>query len=123
VTIASDTQKERTTTDARGHFCFVSLAPGSYVVSVSKFGYETASSTVSISADSQSGLAVGLRRRIVGVMVDGPSMVTNFIRQAVVSDEYSIPPEWPFYSFDGHDMYALHFIPGLTFGWAPVLSR
>ncbi|MEO7201934.1 MAG: carboxypeptidase-like regulatory domain-containing protein [Candidatus Tumulicola sp.] len=123
VTITSEVQNERTTTDARGYFCFVSLAPGSYVVSVSRYGYETTNSTVLISADNESWLTVELRSRIVRVVVDGPWLMTNFVRQGIVSDVYSIPAEWPFYSFDGHDIYALHFIPGLTFGAGPVLSR
>jgi Carboxypeptidase regulatory-like domain len=123
VTITSEVQEERTTTDARGYFSFDSLVPGPYVVSVSQYGYETASATVLIGADNESRLTVGLRPRIMRVVLDGPWLMTNFVRSAIVSDVYSIPSEWPFYSFDGHDIYALHFIPGVTFGAGTVLSR
>lgn len=76
-----------------------------------------------ISADNESRLTVELRPQILHVVVDGPGLMTNFVRPGVVSDVYSIPSEWPFYSFDGHDIYALHFIPGVTFGAGPALSR
>ena len=40
VTVTSPSQSASTTTDARGHFAFVSLAPDEYTVALQKTGYE-----------------------------------------------------------------------------------
>jgi hypothetical protein len=123
VVIASSSQREQTTTDARGNFCFVSLAPGSYVLSVSRVGYETTTKEVIILADSSLHVSVGIPRRMANVRIDGYANTMAWVQQRTIADVYALRPGLPFYSFNGTDIYALHFVPGLTFGAGPVLSR
>jgi Carboxypeptidase regulatory-like domain len=124
VTVSSPAQREATTSDATGHFSFVSLAPGVYVVTVSREGYATQTySNVAVNADASTAIALLTFRplRQIGSVLD--YHYPSIFQDHVTSDVYVVTPVTPFYSFDGHDIYALHFIPGLTFGDAPALSR
>ncbi len=124
VTVSSPAQREVTTSDATGHFSFVSLSSGVYVVTVSREGYATqAYSNVAVNADTSTAIALLTFRplRQIGSVLD--YHYPSSFQEHVTSDVYVVTPVTPFYSFDGHDIYALHFIPGLTFGAAPALSR
>jgi hypothetical protein len=125
VTATSPAQRERSVSDASGHFVFVSLTPNTYVVTAMKKGYQPISyPDVRVSADSSTTLAVSAHPAIrIVAIIDGPWMGSTIVRLYDTADGYTLRPEMPFYSFDGHDIYALHFVPGVTFGAGPVLSR
>ena len=124
VTVASPSQREQTVSDAKGHFSFVSLAPDTYTVTISRPGYGTiAYREVVVNADASSTVAVTVERlywTIDGLRV---RQKTDLVQPRTTADVYVVPATWPFYSFNGTDIYALHFVPGLTFGAAPELSR
>jgi hypothetical protein len=128
VIVQSPAEREQTTTDAKGGFTFVSLMPNTYTVFVSTRGYgTTVIPNVAVEADVTHDLPIALRHyKIVAHLFDcpAPSILTcTYIAAHQTYEVYVVSPRTPFYSFDGRDIYALHFIPGLTFGAGPVLSR
>src|SRR5690242_159155 len=61
VTATSPSQSASSTTDARGHFAFVSLAPDEYTLSLDKTGYTPVSySGVAVFADAQQTLTISM---------------------------------------------------------------
>jgi hypothetical protein len=124
VTVTSPSQREQTVTDANGHFSFVSLAPNTYAVTISRPGYGTiAYREVAVNADASSSVVVAVQRlywTIDGLRV---RQKTDLVQPRTTADVYVVPATWPFYSFNGTEIYALHFVPGLTFGSGPELSR
>jgi hypothetical protein len=123
VTVSSPSQVERTVTDPAGHFSFVSLAPGAYELSASRTRYQPTVVSVNITADASQSVYVRLQPLVAVIERLYARPVPSLVHRAGTSDPYEVQSTWPFYSFDGHDTYALHFIPGLTFGSGPVLSR
>jgi Carboxypeptidase regulatory-like domain len=122
IVIESSSQREQTTSDAFGRFSVVSLYPGNFTVVVSRSGYASARyEDVAVSADVWAQLPVTPRRHLITGISD--SHYPSLVRERVTSDVYTVTPAIPFYSFGGNDMYALHFIPGLTFGSGPALPR
>jgi hypothetical protein len=118
IVIESSSQREQTTSDAFGRFSVVSLYPGNFTVVVSRSGYASARyEDVAVSADVWAQLPVTLRRHLITGISD--SHYPSLVRERVTT----VTPAIPFYSFGGNDMYALHFIPGLTFGSGPALPR
>ncbi|MBV8197863.1 MAG: carboxypeptidase regulatory-like domain-containing protein, partial [Candidatus Eremiobacteraeota bacterium] len=62
ISVTSPSQNASTTTDARGHFAFVSLAPDEYTISLQKEGYEPLSyAGVAVLADAQQTLTLAMR--------------------------------------------------------------
>ncbi len=123
VIVASPAQHEQSVSDVSGRFSFVSLAPGVYVVTVTREGYEPQTyPNAYVNADVSTAIAILTFRplRLIGVI---DYHYPSIFQHRVTSDFYVVTPATPFYSFDGHDIYALHFVPGLTFGAGPVLSR
>ncbi len=95
VTVASASATSSTLTDNAGHYTFVSLAPDSYTVSVSKNGYEAASiSGVTVYSD-QNQTAPLLKARksnlkeIGRVTSRAPS---ELVKPGTTADVYSISP-------------------------------
>src|ERR1700733_14539448 len=91
VTVTSPSQKAATTTDARGHFAFVSRAPDEYTISLSKSGYEPLSyAGVAVLADAQQTLTLNMRvvlRTIANVTSRSSS---SLVRPGTTADVYSI---------------------------------
>jgi len=79
VTAASPSQTGTTTTDASGHFLFISLAPDTYSVSASKTGYNAATVPgVTVVSDQSRTISIVLQRTIktlTSVTVRGESLV------------------------------------------------
>jgi Carboxypeptidase regulatory-like domain len=124
ITVISPAQREQTTTDVRGEFSFVSLAPDTYIVRISSAGYSPyAYVSVVVDADGQQKMTVTLTKRSIAHLIGCPPPGLMPCSYEAKSDVYVVSPRTPFYSFNGHDIYALHFVPGLTFGTGPVLSR
>lgn len=94
-----------------------------YVVTVTREGYEPQTyPNAYVNADASTAIALLTFRplRLIGVI---DYHYPSIFQHRVTSDFYVVTPVTPFYSFDGHDIYALHFVPGLTFGAGLVLSR
>ena len=61
VTVASPSQTSSTTTDSRGHFAFVSLAPDEYTISLERSGYSPVSyAGIAVFADAQQTLTFAM---------------------------------------------------------------
>ncbi len=88
-TSASEVSTART--DASGRFIFISLAPDTYTVSVSKTGYEPATEPgISVFADSQAVAQLRMQsalKTIANVRTRGTS---NLVRSGTTADVYSI---------------------------------
>jgi Carboxypeptidase regulatory-like domain len=124
VVVTSPAQREQTETDAAGRFVFISLAPATYAVTIvgRQFG-TTSIQNVAVNADATTSVVARISRlfwTIDGLRVRPKE---SLIQPGSVADGYVIPSYWPLYDFNGTDIYALHFVPGLTYGTAPELSR
>jgi hypothetical protein len=90
VTAAAPSQTISTTTNASGHFLFISLAPDTYTVSASKNGYNVASVPgVTVVSDQARTIAIVMQRTIktlTSVTVRGESLV----RPGTTSNVFSI---------------------------------
>ncbi len=93
VTAASPSQSATLTTDANGHYAFISLAPDTYTVSVEKTGREPFSiSGVTVQADQSQveQLATTAALTTIGRVTARSS--GSLVRSGVTSDVYNITP-------------------------------
>ncbi|MBD5657322.1 MAG: carboxypeptidase regulatory-like domain-containing protein, partial [Candidatus Eremiobacteraeota bacterium] len=91
VTVASPSQLATATTDSGGHFSFLSLIPDTYVVSISRQGYEdTSISGVTVAADNSRtvNLTVGKALRTIGEV--RTRAAGSLVKPGTTSDVYSI---------------------------------
>ncbi len=91
VAVASPSQSAATETDAGGSFRFLSLAPDTYVLSVTLEGYDTVSQpAVTVQADQSETVDVTLQKtlRTIGKVTRRAS--GDLIRPGVTSDVYSV---------------------------------
>ncbi|MEO6990816.1 MAG: TonB-dependent receptor [Candidatus Baltobacteraceae bacterium] len=92
VSLASPSQTATTTTDANGGFTFISLAPDSYVLSLSAQGYDDFSTSgISVLADQVQnvpGLRLAKRLQTIGHVTARPS--GNIVKPGTTSDVYSV---------------------------------
>lgn len=88
VTVASPSQTATATTDAQGHFAFVSLAPDTYSVSVEKQGYQLVSQTgVVVFADNTQTVTIPLLKVIGKVTTRAASAL---VKPGTTADVYSV---------------------------------
>ncbi|MEO7201933.1 MAG: carboxypeptidase-like regulatory domain-containing protein [Candidatus Tumulicola sp.] len=124
VVVTSPSQREQTVTDASGRFVFISLSPATYDVIISGGGFRTiAMQDVAVSADATTSIVARVSR--VYWLIDGMRVrpKASLLQPGRTADAYVLPSFWPLYDVNGTGVYALHFIPGLSFGSATVLSR
>src|SRR5581483_9796635 len=91
VTVASPSQTATTTTDAKGSFAFVSLAPDTYALTIAKAGYERiVSAGITVQADQELSqrFAVAPSLTQIGSVVSRSPQ--DAVRPGVTSDVYSI---------------------------------
>ncbi len=91
VTATSPSQTATTTTDANGHFTFVSLVPDTYTVTASKDGFDTTSqSGVTILADATQVLRVTLNptTKVLGHVTS--TAQASLVRAGTTADVYSV---------------------------------
>lgn len=91
VQVAAPSESAATTTDGSGHFAFLSLAPDTYTVTVSKTGY-SANSTPGISIFADQALTVSLKlaktlKQIAHVTSQGTG---NLVRSGTTVDVYAV---------------------------------
>jgi hypothetical protein len=130
VTIEAPAQRESAVSDSAGHFSFVSLVPGTYTITAARSGFGDTKYTVYVAADTSSRLPIALQhdqrwigRGIRGVHRDYAFRPNEMVRAGIVPDVYVVLSSWPYYDVNGTDIYAIHFIPGLTFGSGTVMAR
>ncbi len=91
ITVTSPSQTASTTTDARGHFAFVSLAPDEYTISLQKEGYDPLSyAGVAVLADAQQTLTLNMRVALRTIASVTSRSATSLVRPGTTADIYSI---------------------------------
>ena len=91
VTVTSPSQSATVTTDARGHFFFLTLQPDTYTVTASKSGYQPV--TISgqlISADSVQRLILRLGKALETIARTTTIASGSLVRPGTTADVYSI---------------------------------
>jgi len=91
VTVTSPSQSAATTTDAHGHFAFVSLAPDEYTISLQKPGYEPLSyAGVAVLADAQQTLTLNMRVALKTIANVTSRSASSLVKPGTTADIYSI---------------------------------
>ncbi|HET9342424.1 MAG TPA: TonB-dependent receptor [Candidatus Eremiobacteraceae bacterium] len=91
VTASSPSQLEAVTTDANGVFVFISLAPDTYTITVSKDGYDIASLPgITVVADQSRNIGVTLQKTAKTLATISTRAATSLVRPGTTSDVYSI---------------------------------
>ena len=91
VSVTSPSQSAGTTTDARGHFAFVSLAPDEYTISLKRAGYSPGSyAGVAVFADAQQTLALSMRVALKTIASVTSRSASSLVRPGTTADLYSV---------------------------------
>jgi len=91
VTVTSPSQHATQTTDASGHFSFVSLAPDTYVVSALKEGYAPATlAGVTVFADQSQTLEVHMTRALKTIATVRSQAQGSLVRAGTTTDVYAV---------------------------------
>jgi hypothetical protein len=91
VAISSPSQSASATTDQQGRFAFLSLAPDTYTVTISKAGYQTlASAGVTIQADQSADLTFPVSRTLRQIGSTTSRASTDVVRPGQTQDVYSV---------------------------------
>jgi len=91
VTVTSPSQSATATTDARGHFAFVSLAPDEYTLSLEKTGYAPVSySGIAVFADAQQALTFSMRLALRTIASVTSRSGSSLVRPGTTADLYSV---------------------------------
>ena len=91
VTVISPSQTSSTTTDAAGHFRFISLTPDTYTVSVDKTGYQTASAAgISVFADTTQVADIRLQPLLKTIAAVRSQAAGSLVKSGTTADVYSV---------------------------------
>jgi hypothetical protein len=91
VSVTSPSQSASTTTDARGHFAFVSLAPDEYTIALQKSGYAPISyAGVGVFADAQQTLTLTLHLALKTIASVTSRAASSLVRPGTTADLYSV---------------------------------
>src|SRR5579871_4286334 len=91
VTVTSPSQTAATSTDARGHFAFVSLAPDEYTIALEKSGYAPLSyAGVTVLADAQQTLSLSMRVALKTIANVTSRSASSLVKAGTTADIYSI---------------------------------
>ncbi len=91
VKVASASQTATATTDGGGHFSFISLAPDTYVVTVTKQGYNPNSYPgVTIFADQSQTLALRLPKGLRQIAHVAATAAGSLVKSGTTADVYSV---------------------------------
>jgi hypothetical protein len=91
VTATSPSQQASTTTDAGGHYAFLSLAPDTYVVTGEKSGYDAASRPgVTVYADQNVTVALAMRKSLRTIAHVTSAAAGALVRPGTTADIYSV---------------------------------
>jgi Carboxypeptidase regulatory-like domain/TonB-dependent Receptor Plug Domain/TonB dependent receptor len=91
VSVSSPSQSASTTTDASGRFTFLSLAPDTYTVTITKSGYVTVTQGgVTVQADGSVDVSYTAQRTLVQIGKTSARASTDVVRPGQVQDVYSV---------------------------------
>ncbi|MBV8343809.1 MAG: TonB-dependent receptor [Candidatus Eremiobacteraeota bacterium] len=91
VSVTSPSQSASTTTDARGHFAFVSLAPDEYTISLKRAGYSPISyAGIAVFADAQQTLTLSMRVALKTIANVTSRSSSSLVRPGTTADLYSV---------------------------------
>ncbi len=91
VTASAPSQTTTATTDANGHFVFLSLAPDTYTVSAAKSGYDPGSvSGVSVFADSVQTVTVSIHSSLKTIASVHSTAAGSLVKSGTTADVYSV---------------------------------
>jgi hypothetical protein len=91
IAAVSPSQAASTTTDSKGNFLFLSLAPDSYTVSVTKDGYQPVSTPgVTVFADQTQTLALTSAKSLETIAKVRTSLAGSLVKAGTTSDIYSV---------------------------------
>ncbi len=91
VMVTSPSQTASETTDASGHFSFLSLAPDSYTVTASKAGYNTTSYPgVTVFADQSLTLTISLQTALKTIAKVTARSAGSLVKPGTTADVYSV---------------------------------
>lgn len=91
VKAASPSQTVSATTDAGGHFQFLSLAPDTYTVSVSKEGYNPAAYPgITVFADQSQTINIKLQKGLKTIANVSARAAGNLVKSGTTADVYSV---------------------------------
>jgi len=94
VTVAGPSQTLTTTTDRRGRFTFLSLAPDSYALSAEKQGYDPfVLSGVTAVADQNQTQAITMQRIEKEIGHVQARLQSGIVQPGMTADVYTVPPE------------------------------
>jgi len=91
VTAQAPSQTTTATTDANGHFVFLSLAPDTYTVSSTKNGYDPASiAGVTVFADSVQTVTVSMRASLKTIASVHSQAAGSLVKSGTTADVYAV---------------------------------
>jgi hypothetical protein len=91
VTASSPSQTISTTTDASGRFTFISLTPDTYTVSVTKDGYQPASTAgVTVFADAVQSVSLRLISALKTIAHVSSTATESLVKRGTTADVYAI---------------------------------
>jgi hypothetical protein len=93
ITVASPSQTATATTDASGHFSFLSLAPDTYLVSAQKPGYDSVTlQGVTIQADTSQSITLNAQKALQQIGRTSSRAASDLVKPGTTADVYSIDP-------------------------------
>ncbi len=91
VTATSPTDTATTTSDAHGHFAFVSLAPDTYTVTASKEGYDTTTQPgITVTADNTHTITLNTRQSVKTLAREVIRATGELVKPGTTADVYSV---------------------------------
>lgn len=91
ITVTSPSQSASTTTDGRGHFTFVSLAPDTYTVAAQLKGYDpTSLAGVSVFADQAFSISLQLHKTLREIAKVSARSASALVKPGTTADIYSV---------------------------------
>ncbi len=91
VTATSPSETVTVTTDAGGHYAFVSLAPDEYTIAVQKSGFDNVSlSGVAVFADASQTVPITLRKSLKTIATVTSRSAGDLVRSGTTADLYSV---------------------------------
>ncbi len=94
VTIASPSQVEHATTDASGHYTFISLGPDTYTLSAERDGYDTqAIAGVVVFAGQSQTIPLALQKSLKTIANVTARSPLSVVRPGTGTDVYSVGPQ------------------------------
>ncbi|HEY8313596.1 MAG TPA: TonB-dependent receptor [Candidatus Baltobacteraceae bacterium] len=93
VTISSPSQNANAMTDGSGHFRFLSLAPDTYIVSVTKTGFAPASRAgISVFSDQTQSITIQAHSALRTIASVTSRSNNDLVKSGVTADVYSVSP-------------------------------